>query len=149
MYEETLNKEYLTTKEILHLIDFKFNYMFEGKSENDHLITEETWRSYLQQFYDEKKDEGKDISVYYDKLKGGNKNRTYQIGFVEEIIEFRSARLKKQFNSNRKTRIDKDWVNLNKLIMGWSDDVVPKSFYDKRIIKTEYEQRKKTIGFVR
>lgn len=142
MYEEILNKEYLTTKEILHLIDFKFNYTFEGKSEDDHLITEETWRSYLQQFYDEKEDEGKDISVYYDKLKGGNKNRTYQIDFVEEIIEFRSARLKKQFNSNRKTMIDKDWVNLNKLLMGWSDDEVPKSIYDKRVIITEYEQRK-------
>lgn len=142
MYEEILNKEYLTANEVLHLIDFKFNYTFEGKDEDDHLVTADTWRSYLRQFYEEKEDEGKDISAYYDKLRGGNKNRKYHIDFVEEIIEFRSDRIKKLFNSDRKTMIDKDWVNLNKVLMGWSDKEVPKSVYDKRVIITEYALRK-------
>lgn len=38
--------------------------------------------------------------------------------------------------------IDKDWVSLNKVLMGWSDKEVPKSVYDKRVIITEYALRK-------
>lgn len=136
--------DYLNSSEILDLIDYKFNYRFEGKDKDDHLITSDTWRSYVKQFYDKKEDDGKDISVYYEKLRGGNKNRTYQLDFVEEIIEFRSEQLKKQFNSNRKTMIDKDWVNLNKVLMGWTDDEVPESIYDKRVIITEHEHRKES-----
>lgn len=55
---------YLSKNEILDLIDYKFNYTFKGKDKDDHLISEETWRSYIKQFYDKKEDEGKDISVY-------------------------------------------------------------------------------------
>ncbi|WP_062196912.1 hypothetical protein [Massilibacterium senegalense] len=142
MDEKVESEIYLSKNEILDLIDYKFNYTFEGKDKNDHLISEETWRSYVKQFYDKKEDEGKDISIYYKKLRGGNKNRTYRLDFVEEIIEFRSVQLNNQYNSNRKTMIDYDWINLNKALMGWSDDEVPKSIYDKRVIITEYELRK-------
>ncbi|MFB7036602.1 hypothetical protein ACFCVS_19095 [Bacillus altitudinis] len=142
MDEKVENEIYLNKNEILDLIDYRFNYTFEGKDKNDHLISEETWRSYVKQFYDKKEDEGKDISIYDKKLRGGNKNRTYRLDFVEEIIEFRSVQLNNQFNSNRKTIIDYDWVNLNKALMGWSDDEVPKSIYDKRVIITEYELKK-------
>lgn len=135
-------KFFLSSDQILDLIDYKFNYIFEGKDKNDHLIKGETWRSYVKQFYDKKVGEGKDISIYYKKLRGGNKNRTYRLDFIEEIIEFRSVQLNNQFNSNRKTMIDYDWVNLNKALMGWADDEVPKSIYDKRVIITEYELRK-------
>lgn len=140
--EKIEDKDFLNIEEIRNLIDERFNYTFEGKDENDHLISRETWHSYITNFFEKLEDEGKDWSGYTDKWVGARKNRRYPINFVEEIIEFNSELLKKQYNSNRKTMIDKDWVNFNKALMGWSDTEIPKSVYEKRVIITEYELRK-------
>lgn len=140
--EKLKDKDFLNIEEIRNLIDERFSYTFEGKDENDHLISAETWHSYITNFFEKLEDEEKDWSVYKAKWLGARKNRRYPINFVEEIIEFNSELLKKQYNSNRKTMIDKDWVNFNKALMGWSDTEIPKSVYEKRVIITEYELRK-------
>lgn len=141
MKGKSKNGIFLNINEILNLIDERFNYTFEGKKPDDHLIRNETWHKYVDRFF--RGINVEDEIVYRDKWKGARKNKRYPSDFVEEVIEFSSELLIKQYNSNRKTMIDIDWVNLNKALMGWKDDEVPKSVYEKRVIITEYQSREK------
>lgn len=141
MAEKSKSVIFLSINEILSLIDERFNYTFEGKELNDHLISNEAWHRYVHRFFKSIKPEEED--VYRSKWIGARKNKRYPSDFVEDVIEFSSGLLVKQYNSNRKTMIDIDWVNLNKALMGWKDNEVPKSVYEKRVIITEYKAREK------
>lgn len=149
MKKNPTDKMFLTINEVLNLIDEKFKYVYAGKPKNDHLISSQTWHSYITRFFENLEDIEneqeieedlieKRISKYQKKLKGANKNRRYSIDFVEEIINFNSDLLTKQFNSERKTKIDDVLFNLSKATLNIEDSKIR----TVRIIKAEDEMRK-------
>lgn len=137
---------FLRREELMHLIDLKFGYRFEGKKIDDNLISEATWRKYLDDFFNYKNEKDGTLAKYANMLRGGNSNREYHIDFIEELLEFKNNDIINHLNSNRKT-IKNPFLESFSNAMGLkfeNNNEFLNGTYIKngRMIKTQYEYYK-------
>lgn len=144
--EKIQTEGFLLRNELIHWIDLKFGYRFDGKKINDNLISESTWRKYLNDFFGHKNNKEGTLAKYTDMLRGGNRNREYHIDFIKEVIEFKKDDLIEHLNSNKKT-IKNPSLNYfaeeMNLKFDTQDKFIKGTFIKEgRVIKTQYEYYK-------
>lgn len=135
--------KFLKVEEVLDIIDIRFKYNFEGKEDKDHLISNKTWTNYVIEFLEEKIDKNEDVKIYEDKITGEKSGTKYREDFVEEVIEYRKKRLKKHLNTDKKTMIDYETIQMFENIASSMNLEMDKDIYNKRIIKTKHEKMEK------
>ncbi|HEM1730356.1 TPA: hypothetical protein U0Z18_000396, partial [Listeria monocytogenes] len=125
----------------MHWIDLKFGYRFDEKKDN--LISESTWRKYLDDFFNYKNNKEGTLTKYTDMLRGGNRNREYHIDFIKEIIEFKKDDLIEHLNSNKKTIKNPSleyFAEEMNLKFDTQDKFIKGTFIKRgRVIKTQYK----------
>lgn len=148
--------EYYKIEEILTLIDKRFEYEFEGKEKDDHLISSKTWNKYFREFFEAEEDRLYETLKHneWDKIdslineekkrrtKSDNRHKKYRADLVDEIIKFHEKQLIEQRNGNRKTTIDHHTIQIFENFAEVLGTKVDKSIYEKRIPKTKYNKMK-------
>lgn len=149
--------KYLYVSEILDIIDKQFGYDFEGKDNDDHLISNKTWIKYVGEFLEniedefyetyKKDDEWEKIKEFMEdykasRIQGKNRFKKYREDLVIEIINFRKSQLINQFNSNRKTTLDYQAIEIFEYIASVLGMEVDKDIYNNRIPITQYKRKR-------
>ncbi|MFK3988367.1 hypothetical protein [Exiguobacterium mexicanum] len=122
----------LNINEVLDMIDKRFGYEFSGKDKTEHLISRQTWTSYVIDYLD--------INQCSSSIEGERRHTRYPLEIVEAVISFKEELLIKQLNSNRKTIKNKRKISMEEAFAAIAGEEVDPKIYAEKIFKKQNEQ---------